>query len=112
MSSFLYHKKLLAECNGECQRDFRPLSCRIFPLTPYITDNDILTIKIDPRARSVYPLATYSDRRRLNQDFVKNVRRVFQALIKDDEIKEFIVKLSGILDDYSDLRSTFDKNSR
>jgi hypothetical protein len=28
---------LLANCDGKCDRRFRPLACRIFPLTPYLT---------------------------------------------------------------------------
>lgn len=94
---------LIAECNGTCDRDLRPLSCRIFPLTPYITENDILTVKMDPRAERLCPLARYSTRKDLNRDFVKNVRSVFQNLIKDEEIKSFVLWLSHALDDYAQL---------
>ena len=33
--------KLQAICHGKCDRPKRPLACRIFPLTPYITPKDL-----------------------------------------------------------------------
>ena len=39
-------------CDGECDRDVRPLSCRIFPLAPKFME-DKLFVRLDPRGRVV-----------------------------------------------------------
>ncbi len=112
-SDFLYLKPvtingnqvLLAICNGECDRNKRPLACRIFPLTPYFTKKGILTIIIDPGAFQVCPLAREMGRNDLNPDFVKKVRQVCQLLIKNERIKNFIEEQSRLLDELKDMLS-------
>jgi len=90
---------LIATCNGKCDRSLRPLSCRIFPLTPYLTEKDILTIRIDPRAVPVCPLAEDGERDKLHPDFVQNVRKACRILCSDPAIKAFINDLSRSLDE-------------
>jgi hypothetical protein len=94
---------LLALCHGNCERNLRPLACRFFPLTPFITRKGILTVKIDPRAEEICPIARLSDRTQLHPDFVKNARRVAQLLVEDQAIRVFIEKLSAMLDEYTRL---------
>lgn len=96
-------KKLLAVCSGRCDRDLRPLACRIFPLVPVLSENDILQIKMDPRAVPVCPLAADLSRSRLNRDFISNVRKVFQILVKDEDIKQYMMELTAILEEYRNL---------
>lgn len=46
-------------CSGVCERSARPLSCRIFPLTPVLSlreGRERLSVRMDPRAFSVCPL--------------------------------------------------------
>ena len=47
----------LLTCNGSCDRAARPLSCRMFPLTPVITGDGKLHVRMDPRAFAVCPLS-------------------------------------------------------
>ena len=102
---------LLAVCRGKCDRSLRPLSCRIFPLTPYIgTDNasanaavNAISVIIDPRAKHLCPIAQYCDPKKLNQFFVRDVRSVFHLLGQDVEIRNFIAQLSRILDEFTHL---------
>lgn len=50
---------LLLTCQGRCDRALRPLSCRLFPLTPVLaTENgrEKLKVRMDPRAFAVCPL--------------------------------------------------------
>lgn len=91
---------MLAVCQSWCKRQLRPLGCRIFPLSPYISDRGILEVIVDPRAKALCPLAVHEDIIQLDPYFKRNVRRVFRMLIQDDEIKEFVLNLSGILDAY------------
>lgn len=49
----------LLTCEGRCDRSRRPLSCRLFPLTPVlVTENgqEKLKVRMDPRAFAVCPL--------------------------------------------------------
>ena len=93
----------LAGCKGSCPRNLRPLSCRVFPLTPYLTENEILLIKMDPRAGQLCPLARETDRSVLHREFVKAVRKASVLLISDPGIRAYIRDLSRMLDDYTSL---------
>jgi len=88
-------------CQGHCERSLRPLACRIFPLTPYLSSKDILQIKMDPRAKILCPLACHSSPNRLHHRFKKDVQAVFKLLMADKEIKAYIEGLSRILDEYT-----------
>ena len=93
----------IARCNGTCPRSLRPLSCRIFPLTPYLTENDILIIKMDPRAKQLCPLAREMDKKDLLPEFTKAVRKASALLITESSIKAYIYDLSRMLDEYTNL---------
>lgn len=50
----------LLTCGGVCDRKLRPLSCRMFPLTPVIDWEDgaeRLRVRVDPRSFAVCPLS-------------------------------------------------------
>ena len=99
--------QILARCEGSCPREQRPLACRVFPLTPYLTENDILLIKMDARASSLCPLAGAMDKNRLAPEFIKAVRKASALLITDPSIKEYIRDLSRMLDEYTSLMPHF-----
>ena len=50
-TDFTYGEKEaeLFTCTGKCDRNKRPLSCRIFPLVPYAHRGEKLAIKMDAR---------------------------------------------------------------
>lgn len=89
-----------AVCKGECQRDYRPLACRIFPLAPYISPDGKLHIVNDPRAYYQCPLIQSEDFR-ISGTFKRELREIFNLLIKDQDIKDYIMKLSDVLQEYS-----------
>lgn len=102
-SEFLYgdddRKALIAMCPGRCNRSMRPLSCRIFPLTPYKKEAGPLSIIMDPRAKAMCPLAKALDISDLDQKFVHTVKLIFNVLIKNKKIEQFICELSYLFDD-------------
>lgn len=98
---------LLANCDGNCERRFRPLSCRIFPLTPYLTYRGTLTLEMDIRATGICPLANGKTAPPLQPDFIRAVRRSIRMLAEDPEIFNFIQILSRILDEYAQLPDLF-----
>lgn len=87
-------------CKGTCDRYQRPLACRIFPLTPYINDSGKTEIIIDPRAKSICPLAKTLSVSDFDRKFVRNVKRAFSLLGKNKEISEYLRKYSEYMDEY------------
>lgn len=74
----------LAVCNGTCDRNKRPLACRIYPLFPYFTKEDekeIIKVIIDIRNDCPIANGEYEFRK----DFIKAVRRVGKYLLLNDE---------------------------
>ncbi len=100
-SEFEYNGKCakIVICKGTCERDLRPLSCRIFPLIPYIK-NDNFDIIFDPRAKSLCPLCDLPDFSQLDRKFILKVRKVTKLLTKFKETRTFLESLTDILDDY------------
>ena len=96
----------LATCKGQCDRNLRPLACRIFPLAPYLTPKDILVIRMDPRAIPICPLAGEPDRNNLHPDFVNAVRKACRLLTGDSQIKAFITGLSRIFNELDRFHGT------
>ncbi len=89
-----------ATCRGICDRYQRPLACRIFPLTPYLTKSGRLKVITDPRAKSLCPLAKAMKKDDYSRRFLKNVQRCFGLLMKNAEFAEFMKYYSRYLDDY------------
>ncbi len=99
-SNKLLNSVKLVVCKGSCYRKNRPLSCRIFPLTPYISTDDKLEIIMDPRAKSICPIAKYSSAKDIDKFFVKRVRNLSHFLLRDKDIESYIFNLSRVMDDY------------
>ncbi len=87
---FLSDKKLLV-CNAECDRNFRPLSCRIFPLFPLTVNGKIYVIR-DPRGE-ICPLI--NDDYIMNRKFYRRVKSVGKLLLKNDETKRMSEMISS-----------------
>jgi len=90
----------IANCNGKCDRYQRPLACRIFPLTPYLNKDGELEIIMDPRGKSICPMAKHMKKDELDEKFVKNVERTFRLLMKNREFKEFMYEYSAYISEY------------
>jgi hypothetical protein len=88
-------------CSGRCDRYQRPLACRIFPLTPYITADGTLDVIIDPRAKSVCPMAKVLYLSDFDPLFVKNVKRAFSLLVKNPRIRAFMTEYSSYIDEFA-----------
>lgn len=87
-------------CNGSCNRYERPLACRIFPLTPHLDKEGNLEVIMDPRAKSVCPIAKELSPDELMPEFTKRVKKAFLPLIGNAEFVEFMKKYSEYLDEY------------
>lgn len=88
-------------CDGKCERRYRPLACRIFPLVPYISEEGILHIVEDPRAKYICPLIFLNMSEQIDKIFRRNLYKVFRLLTQDKDIHEYISCLSDTIRDYS-----------
>ena len=77
-------------CDGTCDREKRPLSCRLFPLFPILTDEGRVQAVYDPRAYRLCPLVQLADNVRLDRAFVRAVRAVGRKLASSPEGMAFL----------------------
>ncbi len=85
-------------CNEACQRDERPLACRIFPLMGFVAEDGEIEVKIDPRAVIVCPLAMVGLEEGITTEFILKVKKTFEILMKDPRCEEFIKIMTAQLD--------------
>ena len=93
---------ILAVCPGSCDRNERPLACRIFPLLPVIREGAVKTAA-DQRARAVCPLLRQGIRG-TDPAFRDAVREAGRILAEDPEQREFLEMLTAEQDELKALR--------
>lgn len=95
-------KIYFVKCNGvmQCVREFRPLQCRFFPVSPHITlDGTLILIRYQDNLPYDCPLL--GEKKALDQNFLRATYTVFRRLIKDQLIFDLI---------YMDSRARSDDN--
>ncbi len=97
-------------CHGMCERENRPLACRIFPLVIRAAWQEEGSLKanitMDVRAWPVCPLMK-SGRRGLKAEFVSAVRGAAEHLLREDKHRAFLLSLSKELNGYEDMKQSF-----
>lgn len=99
----------LAVCEGRCDRNCRPLACRIFPFFPTISNNGKIFVELDYRAEMLCPLVSHSEEIAFDKRFFVALKRVGKILAKDNECREFLFKSTEEIDIYYRLRHGNDK---
>lgn len=87
----------LLTCSGECDRELRPLACRMFPLTPLLAmreGQEKLSVRMDPRAFAVCPLSEHG-LRGLDGDFAQAVLQCGRYLNQCEEHKRYLRALAA-----------------
>lgn len=84
-------------CDGECDRETRPLACRLFPMLPKPAG-----AKMDRRAWAVYPLME-GGKAGLSREFVAAVEKAGRILFSCPEHVAFL----QALDDYMEKLKQF-----
>lgn len=92
-------------CSGQCRREERPLSCRVFPLLP-VWRADGVKVAMDARARAVCPLARQG-KAALRQEFAAAVRHCGEILAEDEEQRRFLILLTEEQDELRAMRRLF-----
>ncbi|HPQ47345.1 MAG TPA: hypothetical protein PLP30_08255 [Clostridia bacterium] len=95
-SNFIFNYSFvkLLVCNGYCNRGIRPLSCRIFPLFPYLR-NGRISVDFDPRAKGMCPLL-FTD---IDELYILGLFRL--KVFKAGTIVSDITELANFLENYS-----------
>ena len=88
-------------CDGGCDRYIRPLACRIFPLTPIITESGKIEIITDPRAKSICPLAKTLYLEEYDENFVKSVKQAFVLLAKNKHVLSFLHEYTKYIQEFN-----------
>jgi len=91
-------KTKILYCDGSCDRKKRPLSCRIFPLFPYISVTGEIKVIKDIRSKSICPLYE-ADLKDFSHTFIRGVFHIGKLLSEDKEGFDFLFELSRLLDD-------------
>lgn len=90
----------LAVCKGKCDRNHRPLACRIFPFFPTIDEKGRVFVELDYRATRLCPMVEHYEEIIFDRKFLKAVRKVGKILVKDHECKEFLYDSTKEIDTF------------
>ena len=89
-------------CPGACDREKRPLACRMFPLLPVIRNGQVRAA-VDQRARGVCPLARQG-LRAMDPAFADAVREAGETLAAEEKQRRFLETLTMEQDELRQLR--------
>lgn len=93
----------LAVCDGSCNRNERPLSCRIFPFFPTVDEKGRVFVELDYRAVRLCPMVSHADDIVFDKRFLKAVKKVGKLLVKDPACRAFLEETTAEIDMYSAL---------
>ena len=91
-------------CSGTCDREDRPLSCRLFPLLPVIGDDGKVRAVTDLRAKAVCPLARQG-KSAMDPAFADAVCEAGEILAAEDEQSVFLDMLEEEQSELTELRN-------
>ncbi len=89
-------------CPGTCDRDERPMACRLFPLLPVIREGRVRAAA-DQRARAVCPLARQG-LRAVDPAFTDAVREAGEILAEDENQRRMLEIMTAEQDELRQLR--------
>ena len=90
-------------CDGLCNRNMRPLACRIFPAAPNADENNSVTVQPDIRGRRMCPIY---DLKHVDKNFIEAVEKAFELLSKNEKIFSFMKLIS---DEIGELKRFYKK---
>ena len=74
---------------------------------PYKKEGSPLKIVMNPMAKNMCPLARSLKVKQLEPDFIKNVRKAMNNILKLNDGEDYIIMLSEIADEYVQTQKKF-----
>ena len=96
-------EEIFCSCAGVCQRNERPLACRIFPFFPTINEFGRIEATLDSRAIRLCPMVENYESIKFDKEFLRAIRKIGRRLIKDANCREYIIKTSAEIEQYNKL---------
>jgi hypothetical protein len=96
------YDSLAVRCKGPCSRNERPLSCRIFPYLIY-ADEKCSKHSVAPDIRALEFCPLISEKYEFDRKFLRALRIASRKLCENEEILEFIYKITQKLTDFNGL---------
>ncbi len=88
----------LAVCEGHCKREERPLSCRIFPFFPYVTNEGKIRVIPDIRGVNVCPLVSHFNEVKFDRGFLWRLKKAGRLLYADEACRDFMAQTTREID--------------
>lgn len=79
-------------CSGTCERENRPLACRLFPLFLKFKEDGSTKLRMDVRAKCICPLTDYGIKA-LDPEFKQAARRAYDLLLEDERCAAYLREL-------------------
>ena len=88
-------------CSGSCDREERPLSCRIFPYFFYVTRDEV--VRAAPDIRALGHCQLLKDRVPIDRAFLRRMRMCAKVIRADGELYDFVRRLTIAFTDFGPL---------
>lgn len=95
----------LVVCEGSCDRERRPLACRIYPLFPLVEGEpgrERIRLLYDPRGQRICPLA--GGQLPLDPVFRRAVRRAARVLLRNPQCADYLRQTGAFLQEIAQLQ--------
>jgi len=93
----------LVICPGRCDREERPLACRLFPLLPLPDAEGRIRVKVDLRARGVCPLVRQG-LAAMDPDFIAAVQEAGECLMQKEAYADCLRRWAREQEEWKRLR--------
>ena len=94
------YESYAVRCKGPCNRNERPLSCRIFPYFIY-ADKKTGKLSVAPDIRAIDFCPLLAEKYELDRKFLRALRITSLKLSADKEIYDYICRITEILTDFN-----------
>ena len=94
------YDNLAVRCNGVCNRNERPLACRIFPYFIY-GEKSTGKASVAPDIRAIDFCPLIKEKQPLDKKFLRALRICAKKFESDAEVFEYICKISEIITDFN-----------
>ena len=87
-------------CSGKCNRNERPLSCRIFPYFFYLSEETENRIKVAPDIRAVDFCPILDNTDDVNKKFLRALRICALKIEQENEFRDYLFDITEIITDF------------